>query len=108
MGSVGCVTGRAPLAARSAISPLTASGDVDGGSCNWSTIVAPAGSAAQLSGVAHIRSDSARTKDGTGTGQCLTGGFQIMGGSSSIQMHDRFMRNIEEPSGARRRYKKGD
>src|SRR5215472_5902474 len=96
--SVGCVTGRAPLAARSAISSLTASGDVDGGSRNWSTIVAPAGSAAQPNGVMHIRSDSARTKDRTGTGRCLTKGFQIIGASSTIQVHDLFSRNVGQPA----------
>ena len=42
-------TGWAPLAASSESSPLTASGDIDGGSC--STIVAPPGSAAQMGGM---------------------------------------------------------
>src|SRR5215467_7978715 len=56
------------MAARSAISPLTVSGDVDGGSCSWSTMVASAGSAASPSVVAHSRSASARTKDRTNIG----------------------------------------
>ena len=60
-------------------SPLTAWGDVDGGSCNWSTIVAPAGSAAQPSAIADIRSNGARMKDRIGTGWCLMKDFQITG-----------------------------
>ena len=48
------------MAARSAIRPLTASGDIDGSSCK--TTVAPAGSAARTANVAHSRSSSARAR----------------------------------------------
>src|SRR5215813_10270460 len=61
-------------------------------------MVAPAGSAAQPNGVVHIRSDSARTNDRTGTGRCLTKGFQIIGASSTIQVHDLFSRNVGQPA----------
>ena len=48
------------MAASSAISPRTASGGIDGGSC--STIVAPAGSAGQTGGGAATNNTSAKTK----------------------------------------------
>jgi hypothetical protein len=60
-GSTGVAVRSAPLAARSAIRPLTWSGDIDGGNCN--TTVAPPGSAAHPTGVTQSRSSSAKARD---------------------------------------------
>src|SRR5215472_19388895 len=68
-GSAGGAAGWTPLAARSAIMPLTVSGDIEGGSC--STTVAPAGSAAQPAGGGHSRSNSATTKYRASISGCI-------------------------------------
>ena len=59
--STGVAVGLAPLAARSAIRPLTWSGDIDAGNCNMT--VAPSGSAAHPTGVTQSRSSSAKARD---------------------------------------------
>src|SRR5438132_11013559 len=69
-GSAGPAAGCAPLAARSAIRPLTASADIDGGSC--STTVRPAGAAARPAGEEHSNSSSARARALAGTAPHLT------------------------------------
>src|SRR4029077_7839676 len=60
-GSTEVTAGSAPLAARSAIRPLTWSGDIDAGNCN--TTVAPAGSAVHPTGVTQSRSSSPKARD---------------------------------------------
>src|ERR1700738_4110674 len=60
-GSTGVAAGSAPLAARSAIRPLTWSGDIDAGNCN--TTAAPASSAAHPAGVTQRRTSSPKAKD---------------------------------------------
>src|SRR5207253_2079250 len=69
-GAAGPAAGCGPLAARSAIRPLTASADIDGGSC--STTVRPAGSAARPAGEAHSKSSSARARARAGIAPNLT------------------------------------
>jgi len=63
-GSASCSAGRAPLAARSAIRPLTVSDDIVGGKCN--TTVSPAGSASNPAGITNNRSNSAKARDRAG------------------------------------------
>ena len=70
-GSAGAATGSAPLAARSAIRPLTWSGDIDGGNCN--TTVVPACSAAPPAGGAQIRNNRARAMGRVGIMEYLSG-----------------------------------
>src|SRR5215469_4126504 len=74
-GSMGCANGRAPLAARSAISALTASGDIDGGSCR--TIVGAGDSAALPAGSAQSTKNNAPAIARASIGQDLTRGFQL-------------------------------
>src|SRR5580692_4719220 len=70
-GSTGVAAGSAPLAARSAIRPLTWSGDIDAGNCN--TTVAPAGSAAHPTGVTQSRSSSPKARDRAAITEYLSG-----------------------------------
>jgi hypothetical protein len=69
--STGVAVGSAPLAARSAIRPLTWSDDIDAGNCN--TTVAPAGSAAHPTGVTQSRSSSAKARDRAAIIEYLSG-----------------------------------
>ena len=69
-GSAAGAVGWTPLAARSAIRPLTWSGDIDRGNCN--TTVAPAGSAAHPAGIAQSRSSSAKARDRAGIARYLS------------------------------------
>src|SRR5580700_8988652 len=70
-GSTEVTAGSAPLAARSAIRPLTWSGDIDAGNCN--TTVAPAGSAAHPTGVTQSRSSSPKARDRAAIALYLSG-----------------------------------
>src|ERR1700738_3518862 len=70
-GSTEVTAGSAPLAARSAIRPLTWSGDIDAGNCN--TTVAPAGSAAHPTGVTQSRSSSPKARDRAAITEYLSG-----------------------------------
>src|SRR5215471_13794875 len=96
-GSMDCATGCAPLAARSAISDLTASGDIEGGSCR--TIVGAGGSAALPAGSVQSTKNNAPAIARASIGQDLTRGFQPSKPPASCAMDvlDLFRHRRAEP-----------